>query len=54
MADNNLFFKVLAALSDTEYFTFLFFFFQVLAELSGKCHYFLIFFETLPYLKLLN
>ena len=26
MADNNCFFKVLAELSDTEYFTFLFYF----------------------------
>ena len=51
MADNNFFFKVLAELSDTEYFKFLFFFpltgggGRPLVENSTN---FLIFFETLP------
>ena len=53
MTDNNLFFKVLAELSDTEYFTFLFFSTNEGGggggqALSGKFHYFFIFFETLP------
>ena len=47
MADNNLFFKVLAQLSDTEYFTF--FFLPPLVENST----FLFFLETLPLIAIL-
>ena len=50
MADNNFVFKVLAELSDTEYFTFHFFPLTRVGgqALSGKFHYLFYFFKTLP------